>query len=290
MKTIKLNLIFAIVSLLFYGSCNKDQADPVSKKSKSGLSLRTDANYEDYEDSLNSVYVTDPEFVIVPNIESYSITHSDGYITNAEKARINSLIADLIGNGFEPRIIDIDILESKVLVCSNESITINPEFPDDVRPDGRLQYNGIIPGHWCDNSVDNEGGGCGRVATSIFWYRTLSPSIDHFTDIKKFEIVSHCEFSIYDDWDFGLLEVNVEDVWHYNSTCLSNSGDFCLDSDELENYSSAIQYNLEEYLPEGWMVVGYQVAKYDYGIDPDPPYPTNYYWYYAMIVAKPVYN
>ncbi len=288
MKLIKLNLIFAIVSLLFYGSCNKDQADPVSKKSKSGLSLRTDANYEDYEDSLNSVYVTDPEFVIVPNIESYSITHSDGYITNAEKARINSLIADLIGNGFEPRIIDINILESKVHVCSNESITINPEFPDDIRPNGGLQYNGIIPGHWCDNSVDNEGGGCGRVATSIFWYRTLSPSIDHFTDIKEFGIVGKCDFSLYDEWDdFGLIEIETDELWHYSASCTSN-GLLCMDSGDLESQGSAIHDLIEEYVPEGWMLVGHKRCAYN--SQPDPPNPTNYYWYYSMLFGKPVYN
>lgn len=289
MRTLNFVLI-AIIPFLLIVSCEKNEwAQEPGKKStmKSRINnLAQTLSVEDFEEDLNVAYVTNPGIVSIPQLDTFSFTHSNGTISTIEQTRIDSMIQEIIEDGADPRVIDLNISTNLVELLTDITSELSFGFHDDVRPNGGLLGNGmVLAGNWCNGSTDLGGGGCGRVARA-FMNIAVSNDLLYYKNIKEMGVVGHCEDDVYDEWNtFGYIEISDTDFWHYKSTC-ENSKPLCLSAENQQDYLDVLEDLVDQYLPTGYERIGFKIAKYE----AFPSTPANYYWYFWFKVGIPVYD
>ncbi|MDX1684354.1 MAG: hypothetical protein R3275_03905 [Saprospiraceae bacterium] len=252
------------------------------------LKLRTSSNYKEFEDSLNQEYVDTFRIVVRPEIESFSFdVDTNGYISSTERSDIRDQIDGIIlEQGRSPQIVDVNFLNQLIeVIFDNGESAIPPHFPEDIRPNGGINYDGSLTiGEWCDGTADPAGGGCGRVGRAFISSFSISQNVDYVKDIREFAISSECNDDIYDRWDgFGLLEISDDDFWLYStSQCPAKNHPLCLSSTDMQNYYDLAHDIVDNNLPEGYDIVGFHSAKYFTNFD------NKWWWYYYLKAAKVV--
>lgn len=287
------SVFFSILLFLFcFASCNKEISNAsISQDLHPTQTQLSSSNYREFETFLNSTYISNPGLVDVPTVQSIGFTHVNGFISESEKQRIESLVASYLSEGNHCRVIDIDIKNCKVeLISEGNGGIILPNFPNNLHPDGGLNAIGIVPSICCDNTQDPLGGGCGRVARAYFNGLIQPSNLEYWTDIRSFGLVGSCDNIIIDEfqiWDY--IEIESTDFWHYTTSCLSTSGPLCLQASDMNNYLQVFLNNLQAHLPAPYQVIGNYSCTYNY-FPPTQTTPANWYWYFYVKVGIPVYS
>lgn len=243
-------LVILTISVMI--SCDKD----LQQTSTTPIDVRTDdPNYEAFENYLNQEYVDNLFLVEVPNVHEIPFTHTNGFITNTEKSRINSAIISLKNSGVDPQIIDLDIQTNVISVVENVQINSSVDFGPGVNPDGGISTSGsIVPGTFCPSGLpDNSGGGVGRVAMRFI--RNHVPGIpgpSHLEDIKKIEMSALCVDGVTTSG--GHISVTSDDFWQQINIC--NNEPSCLTTPSLNKYYQDLKDNIIPNLPQGRIIVG----------------------------------
>lgn len=287
-------IIFLFLSSLFLvlTSCNDDLVTPIEGVSEGNdgidLELRDPPNYTAMEDSLNKFYVDSPRIVVRPNVTAFPFTHSNGYISSTEMTEIKDSIDNIIADeDRNPQIVDISILEDSVYVIFDDKDSNIPNFPGDLRPNGGIIWDGSYKiGHWCDDTEDSKGGGCGRVARAFLGSFSQSVNVLYYKDIRRYGIIGACSDSEFDDWDNGYLEASEVDIWHYKTSNCTNIHDHCLSSTEMDDQYDAAHTAVNDHLPSTHQIIGAYSIKYDLIGSPA----TSEWWYYYLLAGTPVYS
>ena len=252
------------------------------------IELRDTPNYKAFEDSLNEAYIDTAWVVQRANIESFSFAHTDGDISNSEKAEIiDSIDAIIESANSDPVIIDVVLSDDRIDVVYDDGVVGSaPAFPDDIKADGGLNIHGqIITGHWCNDTEDALGGGAGRVGTAFISDYALS-AVERFKDIGAINISGGCPNDVNDEFwiDFQEIFITDSNFFQRRSGCTPSS-DFCLDSDDLDTYLWVAQYHMTNELPTGYKVIGYNYLKMTETFSPVRPY-----WNFHILIGKPDYE
>ncbi len=108
----------------------------------------------------------------------------------------------------------------------------------------------------------------------------------YFKNIKEFGVIGDCIDDVFDDWAGGLIEITDTEFWHYRGDC-ENSEPWCLSAQDQQDYLDMLEEIEDNYLPQAYMRIGFNVASYNY----HPGFPhNNYYWYFYYKVGIPVYD
>ncbi len=138
-------VLFAFLSFLLIVSCEKNEwkQEPGKKSTmKSRINnLAQTLSVEDFEEDLNATYVTNPGIVSIPQVDTFSFTHSNGTISTIEQTRIDSMIQEIIEDGADPRVIDLNTRTNLVELMSNVTSELSFGFQDSIRPNGGLRNN-----------------------------------------------------------------------------------------------------------------------------------------------------
>ncbi len=89
------SVFFSILLFLFcFASCNNEISNSsISQYLHPTQTQLNSSNYREFETFLNSTYISNPGLVDVPSVQSIGFTHVNGFISESEKQRIESLVA-----------------------------------------------------------------------------------------------------------------------------------------------------------------------------------------------------
>ncbi|HMS29817.1 MAG TPA: hypothetical protein PKD32_08200 [Saprospiraceae bacterium] len=77
-----------LLVLILSASCNKEISSPsISQVLLPTQTQLTSSNYREFENFLNSTYISSPGLVDVASVQAFGFTHVNGYISLSQKSK-----------------------------------------------------------------------------------------------------------------------------------------------------------------------------------------------------------